>query len=201
MANRDSQDARRRLFEFAVAQGGYFTAAQAQAAGYPKQLRHYHGKRGNWVREEWGIYRIREWPRSPYDDLILWGVWTRGAAVVSHQTAMAVHGISGLIPARIHLTVPPGFRKRPPDTIALHRDRLEPHEVEQREGFRVTTVIRTLVDAAKVGVDPERLSDGVRDAIRKGLLADRHIEGVVSNLRGSIAERLHAALIDARRAA
>ena len=201
MVKRDSQDARHRLYEFAVAQGGYFTAAQAVEAGYPKQLQYYHVKRGNWVREGWGIYRLPEWPRSSYDDLIRWTLWSRGLAVVSHQSAMAVHGISDLMPARIYLTVPPGFRKRPPPGIVLHRDELAPHEIEQREGFRVTTPLRTLIDAARVAVDPERLSAGVRDAILKGLVGDRHIEAAVAALKGPTAERLYSALQEARRAA
>ncbi len=201
MPKRDSQDAKRRLYEFAVAQGGYFTSTQAAKAGYPKQLQHYHVKRGNWVREAWGIYRLPEWPRSSYDDLILWTVWSRQLAVVSHQTAMAVHGISDLMPARIHFTVPPHFRKKPPPGVVLYRDELAPHEIEQREGFRVTTALRTLIDAARVPVDPERLSAGVRDAILKGLIGDRHIEAAIALLGGDAAERLHQALMEARRAA
>ncbi len=201
MARRDPQDAKRRLYEFAVSQGGYFTAAQARAAGYPKQLQYYHARRGNWVREERGIYRLWEWPRSSHEDLIHWTLWTGGAAVFSHMTAMAVHEISDLMPAKIYMTVPPGFRKRLPTGIVVYRAHLTPHEVEQREGFRVTTPVRTLMDAAQVALDVERLSDGIRDAIRKGFLTDRHIEDAIAKLKGEAAERLHYALVEARRAA
>jgi len=201
MGKRDQQEARRRLYEYAVAQGGYFTAAQARAAGYPKQLQHYHVSRGNWVREERGIYRLWEWPRGPHDDLIRWTLWTRGLGAVSHQTAMAVHEISDLMPAKIYMTVPPGFRKEPSPVIVLHRDRLAPHEIEQREGFRLTTPLRTIIDAARVAVDPERLSAAVRDAIAKGLLGDRHVEAAIRTLKGPAAERLYSALQEARRAA
>ncbi|MFQ5804662.1 MAG: type IV toxin-antitoxin system AbiEi family antitoxin domain-containing protein [Candidatus Methylomirabilales bacterium] len=201
MGKRDQQEARRRLYQYAVAQAGYFTAAQAREAGYPKQLQYYHVKRGNWVREDRGIYRLWEWPRSSYDDLIRWTLWSRGLGVVSHQTAMAVHEISDLMPAKIHMTVPPGFRKKPSPVVVLHRGRLAPHEIEQREGFRVTTPLRTLIDAARVAVDPERLSAGIRDAIQKGLLGDRHVEAAAATLRGPAAERLREALQEVRRAA
>jgi predicted transcriptional regulator of viral defense system len=201
MANRDTQDARRRLFEFAAAQGGYFTAAQAREAGYPKQLQHYHARRGNWIREDRGIYRIWEWPGSSYDDLIRWTLWSRGTAVVSHQSAMAVHDISDLMPRKIYMTVPPGFRKRPPAGIVVYRGRLLPHEVELREGFRVTAPLRTLMDAARAAVDPEQLARGIYDAIRKGLLGDRHIEGAIETLPRPAAHRLHQALMEARRLA
>jgi len=201
MSKRDPQDARRRLYEFAVSQGGYFTAAQARAAGYPKQLQYYHAQRGNWVREDRGIYRLWEWPSSSHEDLIRWTVWSGRAGVISHETAMAVHEISDLMPAKIHMIVPPGFRKRPPPVMVLHRDVLSPHEVEQREGFRVTTPLRTLIDCAKDAIDGERLADGIRDSVRKGLIADRHIEYALTNLKGSAAQRLHHALQEARRAA
>lgn len=201
MGRRDQQEARRRLYEYAVAQGGYFTATQARIAGYPKQLQYYHVRRGNWVREDRGIYRLWEWPRSPHDDLIRWTLWSRGAAVISHQSAMAVHDISDLMPATISMTVPPGFRKRTPLGLVLYRGRLGPHEIEQREGFRVTTPVRSLVDAARVALDPERLSAGIRDAIRKELVGDRHIETAISLLKGPAARRLNDALQEARRAA
>ena len=197
----DSQHARRRLYEFAVSQGGYFTAAQAKAAGYPKQLQHYHARRGNWVREDRGIYRLWEWPQSSFDDLIQWTLWSRGVAVVSHQSAMAVHEISDLMPAKIYMTVPPGFRKRPASGIVLYRDHLAPHETERREGFRVTTPLRTLIDAARAELDPERLSHAVLDTIRKGLLTDRHIETAIATLQRRTADRLYRALQEARRAA
>jgi predicted transcriptional regulator of viral defense system len=201
MAKMDSQHARRRLYEFAVSQGGYFTAAQAKAAGYPKQLQHYHAKRGNWVREDRAIYRLWEWPQSSFDDLIQWTLWSGGVAVVSHQSAMAVHEISDLMPAKIYMTVPPGFRKRPASGVVLYRDHLAPHEVERRGGFRVTTPLRTLIDAARAEVDPERLSHAVLDTIRKGLLTDRHIETAIATLQGTTAENLYRALQEARRVA
>lgn len=201
MGRRDQQEARRRLYEYAVAQGGYFTATQARIAGYPKQLQYYHVRRGNWVREDRGVYRLWEWPRGSHDDLIRWTLWSQGAGVVSHQSAMAVHQISDIMPAKISITVPPGFRKRPPPAIILYRGRFSPHEIEQREGFRVTTPLRTLLDAARIAVDPERLSDAIRDAIRKALVSDRHVEDAAAMLRGAAAERLRDALLEVRRAA
>lgn len=199
MKRRDPQAARRKLFEFALAQGGYFTAAQAREAGYPKQLQYYHVRRGNWTREGRGIFRVWELPQTSHEDLAKWTLWSGKVAVVSHKTAMAVHDISDLMPAKIHLTVPPGFRKKPPAGLILCHDRLMPHEVEQREGFRVTTPLRTLIDAARIAVDPERLSAGVWDALRKGLVSRQAIEAKIAELQGPAAERLLQALLEAVR--
>jgi hypothetical protein len=114
---------------------------------------------------------------------------------------MAVHEISDLMPSRIYLTVPPGFRKKPPSGVILHRDKLSPHEIEQRQGFRVTTPLRTLIDAARVAVDPEQLARGILDSIRKGLLSDRQLQTAIEMLHGPGRERLYRALEDVRRAA
>ena len=196
MKVRDPQAARRKLFEFALSQGGYFTATQAREAGYSKQLQYYHVKHGNWTREGRGMYRVWELPQTSFEDVARWVLWSGKIAVASHQTAMAVHEISDLMPAKIHLTVPPGFRKKPPPILVLHRDRLRSDETQQAEGFRVTTPLRTLLDAARVAVDGERLAGGVRDAIRKGIVDPRTIEAKVAELQGPAAERLLQALLE-----
>ena len=57
---RSARDASRQLFSFALEQGGYFTAKQAQQAGYDYPHLDYHVSRGNFVRVGHGIYRLPE---------------------------------------------------------------------------------------------------------------------------------------------
>ena len=102
----------RALFQLAVTQAGYFTAAQAREIGYSYQAQHYHAQRGNWVRVDRGIYRLFVWPVGAHDDLVRWTLWAGEQAVVSHKTALNVHRIGEFSPARVHLTAPRGFSKR-----------------------------------------------------------------------------------------
>jgi predicted transcriptional regulator of viral defense system len=178
---RDPQDNARTLYQIAAAQGGYFTAAQAQQAGYAYSQQHFHVGRGNWQRVERGLYRLRDYPPGEREDLIRWSLWSRDQkgvpqAVVSHETALTVHELSDVMPAQVHLTVPPGFRKRIPPGCVLHKAALSPEEIEPRDGYRVTTPWRTLCDVADSPLSQEHLNRAVRDALEQGLLQGRSQE-------------------------
>ncbi|HRX86490.1 MAG TPA: type IV toxin-antitoxin system AbiEi family antitoxin domain-containing protein [Phycisphaerae bacterium] len=176
MAYRSTQDARRQLLDLAATQGGYFTAKQAASPAYGKRHIDYHVRAGNFERVERGLFRLPTILPSAHDDLIRLNLWSRGrddvpAAVVSHETALGVHGLGDLLPARTHLTVPPGFRKRAPAGCVLHKQLLSSNEIELREGFRVTTPVRTVLDVARdKRVTQEQLEGIIRQATREGAI-------------------------------
>jgi predicted transcriptional regulator of viral defense system len=178
---RDPQENAQVLYQIADAQGGYFTAAQARQAGYAYSQQHFHVERGNWQRVDRGIFRLRDYPPGEREDLIRWSLWSRNQkgvpqAVVSHDTALTVHELSDVMPARVHLTVPPGFRKRVPPGCVLYKDRLASSDVEARPGFQVTTPLRTLLDVADSPVSQEHLNAAVREALERGLVRRRRLE-------------------------
>lgn len=129
---RDRQDLRRRLAVLAATQSGYFTAKQALGVGYSYQAQKYHADRGNWQRVDRGVFRLPEWPVSQHDDLVRWSLWSRGKAVVSHETALVVYDVGDFSPAFVHLTVPPNFRARAPG-IRLHRAELPAEDIRRQE--------------------------------------------------------------------
>jgi predicted transcriptional regulator of viral defense system len=160
---------RRAVTAIAAQQAGYFTAAQALAVGYSYQTQRYHAGRGDWQRVDRGIYRLPEWPASRHEDLARWTLWSRDRAVVSHQTALDVHELGDVMPARVDLTVPPGFRSRSP-AVLLHVSVVDPTDVERHEGFAVTTPVRSIVDAADTGIEVDQLEQAIRDALDRGLV-------------------------------
>ena len=172
MPEGDRQTRRRRIYDIAGTQGGYFTAAQALGAGYPYQAQRYHVDRENWQRVDRGLFRLPEWPVSEHEDLIRWGQWSRGRGVVSHETALSVHDLGDVNPARVHLTVPPGFRKQA-EGVVLHRGALLDSDVQQREGFRVTTPLRSVLDVAAGELDLDQLATVVAEALQRGLFTRR----------------------------
>lgn len=172
----DTDESRHKLFEIAQAQAGYFASRQAVQAGYSHRLQHYHVQKGHWLRIERGLYRLREFPPTPHEDLVRWRLWSRGRAVVSHETAAAVHELGDLMPARIHLTVAPGFRKATPPSIVLHRARLSTFETEQHSGFVVTTPLRTIMDLRATAVESDWLAGVVRDALARGVVRPAELE-------------------------
>lgn len=164
----DPQTLRRRLSQLAGERGGYFSAAEALSAGYSYPAQHYHQRRGDWHRIERGIYRLADWPEAPDADLIRWTLWSRDQAVVSHETAIAVHELGDIMAALIHLTVPPGFHARAPSSAVVHRAELPPRDVEARVGFRVTDPERSILDVAPT-MEIDRLARVIEEAIQRGL--------------------------------
>lgn len=168
MPPRDRIDLRRRLLALAASQSGYFTAGQAIEAGYSYPAQRYHAQRGNWLRVDRGIFRLPEWPVGAREDLVRWSLWSRGRAVVSHETALSVHELGDADPARIHLTVPRNFRPADP-AVALHRGELPSGDVEEHDGYRVTTPTRSLLDGAATGLDLDQFARTIEEALARGL--------------------------------
>ncbi len=180
-----------KLLECANGQGGYFTAKQAFKAGYSYRLHSYHVRSGRWIRIERGIFRLQHYPSVEREDLIRWTLWSRNQrdkpqAVASHETALAIHDLSDVMPARTHLTVPPGFRKRVPGGCILHRFKLEPESIEKREGFLVTTPLQTLRDVAEGNLSEDELLKALKDALDRGLVRLKKIDVTRMSERGKL---------------
>jgi predicted transcriptional regulator of viral defense system len=173
-----SVDSQRELYQVAEGQGGYFTAKQAARLGYTANKRNYHVGAGNWVREHRGIYRLALFPAPARPDLILWWLWSRGHSdvpqgVFSHRTALALHDLTDVNPARLDLTVPPFFRKGSaiPQVLRLHYADVSTGEMEIIESVPVTTTLRTIIDVWREKSLPEpSLREAFDGAKRMGKL-------------------------------
>jgi predicted transcriptional regulator of viral defense system len=173
----DRTDARTALWHIASGQRGYFTAAQARQVGYSYQSQHYHAQRGNWTCIDRGVYRFREFdtlPGGDYDHLVRWALWSKGRAVASHATALSIHDLGIANPSEIHLTVPPGFRQRD-GAVVLHRAILDDEEIEDRDGYRVTTPVRAIVESAAVQGDQDLVTSAVAEALDRGMTTRRRL--------------------------
>jgi predicted transcriptional regulator of viral defense system len=186
------RDLRRALFALAAEQGGYFTAADAKAVGYSHQAQAYHVHAGNWHRIDRGLFRLSEWIPGPHDELIRWTLWSRKRAVVSHETALAVHEIGELESPRVHLTVPSGFTRRDP-ALVLHRQALPSHDIVEHPGFRVTTIARSLVDVAPT-IDEDQLARAIAEAREAGVLSIRTLRDRAEAIDLRAALRIQEAL-------
>lgn len=162
-----------RLFKIVEEQQGYFTTKQAVACGYVDQNHRHHVSSGAWIRVYRGIYRLARFPRFPEDQYSLWSLWSRDRdgkpqGVFSHQTALSIHELSDVMPAKLHVTVPPGFRRNTamPGVLALHRAILPESDVELRQGYRVTRPLRTITDML---LDGSESHDHLRQALQQGL--------------------------------
>ncbi len=185
-----------RLFEVADRQAGYFTAKQARDTGYDYRMQHYHRERGHWISVGHGLFRLDRYPEGENEDLVRLYLWSRDRegepqAVVSHETALRLHGLSDLMPERVHLSVPKGFRKRPPRGVVLHKSDLSEADTEDWNGFRVTTPLRTILDVASSReVSPEHLESAVREAVARGLVRRKRLREKLSRLEDDERRRI-----------
>ena len=58
------------LFDIAADQHGYFTAAQARSCGFSWDLLTRHVQSGRFRRVQHGVYRLRDYPFSPYEEVV-----------------------------------------------------------------------------------------------------------------------------------
>lgn len=191
---RNPAEARDKLYLFANDQAGYFTAGQALQAGYSRPLHTYHCRRRDWLRIDRAIYRLRNFPHGHFEDLVRWILWSGGQAVVSHETAAVVYDLGDVMPARIHLTLPPGFRKKVTGGIIVHRARLADQEVVLREGVRVTAPLRTILDLAADALESDWLAGVTRDALAHGLVSRQELESGLPTLDILSRERMQRIL-------
>lgn len=171
------------LFDMAEGQQGYFTAKQATDVGYQLGSQAHHVKSGNWVRVERGIYRLARFPQSSEEQLVIYTLWSRNRAgepegVYSHQTALSIHELSDLNPAKLHMTVPSAFRRsaKVPRILVLHRASLNEKDVEQRQGFAVTRPLRAIADLVAVeSVSHDIVEQALAEGRQRGLLSVREV--------------------------
>jgi predicted transcriptional regulator of viral defense system len=169
------------LFEIIEQQQGYFTAKQAAEAGYRLGSQAHHVKAGNWLRVERGIYRLARFPRSMEEQYVIYSLWSRNrvgapVGVYSHETALSIHELSDANPARLQMTVPPGFRRAAstPKVLMLHRACLDRSEIEHRQGFAVTKAIRAVADVAALGKQ-EFAAQALREGTKRGVITRQQL--------------------------
>lgn len=181
------------LYSIAEARAGYFTSAEAASAGIGSQLLSHHARNGTYQRSGRGIYRLTRFPASRFEDLVI--AWLRAGprSAILHASALAVYGLSDIVPGQIHVTMPrTGSRRRA--GLKLHTAALPESCVIWREGMRVTTVARTICDLAYVGFPEDQLRQAAQQAVAGGL-TDRKSLGAEAQRRGRRVVRLIGRLL------
>jgi len=174
--------------ELASENDGFLTTQSAADAGVTRRTLAGMVERGRLQRTSRGVYRLahsRPDPFSSYREAILAAQAHCGPrGVLSHETALAVLGLTDASPSKINLTVPPHARLRRhlPPRVAIHRAHLESKDVIQHEGLAVTSVRRTVLDLALSG-HLRFASDAIVQARREGHLTEAERRQLVNELK------------------
>jgi predicted transcriptional regulator of viral defense system len=159
---------------------GLVTSAEARAAGISDSTLVRMMKRGRLERIARGVYRL---PFMGIDrfgqhrEAILWITGNRGPklAAISHQSALALYGISDANPDRIHVSVPGSTRLRraKPEWIVIHQTELSRSDLNVHEGLPVTSVARTIEDLVGAHTRNDLLRQAVGEARREGFISQQ----------------------------
>ena len=139
-----------------------------------------------------GLYRLRDYPHETHEEIV--AAWLRQApdAVVSHESALALLGLSDVIADAVHLTVPRIRRRlvnQPGVVIHTTTRPLAEADVVSRKGVRVTGPERTIVDVAEVGVAPDQVVAAVHSALDRSLTTSSRLRDA-ARTRGRRVQRL-----------
>lgn len=182
------------LYEIAENQAGYFNAQQAHAAGFSKERISYYVATGRFSRIQRGTYRLVQFPGSPYEDLFIAWLKTGPDAVISHESALYLYGLSDVLPSEIHVIIRrTGSRRR--KGVRLHTHRLTPEDATRREGLPVTKAARTIIDVAASGIAEEQIRKAVYEAIRQGLTSKEELLDKAAR-RGGRVQRMLENILD-----
>ena len=157
------------LYEIAESQAGYFTAQQARNVGFSWERLSENAATGKFNRIQHGIYRLSQFPGSRFEDLFI--AWLRAGvnSVISHESALSVYELSEYLPSEIHVILPRTTSRRRKG-FQFHTNAIRPEEITWREGLRVTSVERTLVDVYTSGIAQEQVELAVHQALQRGLI-------------------------------
>lgn len=157
-----------KIIEVAKYQNGYIATYQLDVT--PQLLKH-HEKQGRIERIRRGIYRVTQYPREENEEFIVGYLWSKERGTLSHQTALAIHDLSDVLPKKVHLTLPSDekpVRRQVPEWLQVHFDDIPDDEKQWHDIVRVTQPERTLVDVAVDKLDIDQLKQAVEDAKRHG---------------------------------
>jgi predicted transcriptional regulator of viral defense system len=187
-----------RLRELALDHAGYLTSMEAADAGIPHALLVQMANRARLERVGQGIYRFPSWGDTAvqqYHEALLWPQAKRHLpyAVISHDSALELYGLTDLNPGNVHVTVPPKTRivRTLPAWLQIHKEMLSPDERTIEATVPVVTVARAIAEVAPTrGLDV--VHRAVRDARARNLLREDELAQLVRQFGSFILDPYHA---------
>lgn len=159
----------------AADQWGMITTAQATAVGVDRTTLARLVDAGLLTSPARGVYVAPAATPSHVDERAAWlrldphrPAWQRGAldldgGVISHRSAVKIHGLGDLPADRVEITVPRRRTTRDP-AVHLRRANLIDGDITVVDGLPVTTVQRTILDLLADNVDGGHVGDILADA-------------------------------------
>lgn len=180
------------LWAIALDQHGYVTSRDAAAAGIDSQtlvnLAH-KGTTPSLRRVAQGVYRFPEdrIPVDEWDRYALATLWPAGQGVLSHETALQLHDLCDVNPAKIHVTVPAKYRvrRKGAELYVLHRADLAEGDVTWIEGIRIVTPALAIRQGIAVHTPLHLLHQAIASARARGLASPKDLDALQAQMDGA----------------
>jgi len=174
------------LLDHAFDQYGFVTSDDARSLGIDEKRLVDMERRGTLERVARGLYRFKVIPHTGREHLmeaVLWPRRTRG--VLSHDTALELHDLCDINPAKVHITVPRAYRinREVPATYAIHHRDLANADQTLVEGIPAVTPARSIEDAIDTHVDPKLIDQAIDTARRRGRIRGETLAGIEARAR------------------
>ena len=179
-----------RLLERAVDQHGLLTPDDARAVGTTENALRRLAHEGVIARVGFAVYQVPQLagdPLAQYQEALL---WLRAPAALTHDTALDLHRLCDINPAKVHLTV--DIRHRPrrtaPAWIEIHNGDLKDEDFTWIEGLRIATPARAILDAIATHVGQQFIDQAIETGRQRGVLTQGDLRRIeIAQLR----HRLH----------
>lgn len=179
----------------AAEQHGLVTPADALAVGGTRMGMVALEHRGIIERLAHGVYRIPELAGDrleQHQEALL----RFPTAVLSHDTALDLHELCDINPARIHVTVSRRLRirKEVPAWLLIHRRNLDEGETTWHEGLAIVTPARAILDGIETNVGQRFVDEAIEAARRNNLLRTRDEQTIEMALLNQRVRQLETAV-------
>jgi hypothetical protein len=167
------------LYEVASSQAGYFDIEQARETGHGPEILESMIQAQVIERCTSEVFRLIQFPSSDHEDLVLIWLETDRKGVFSHDTALALLDLSDAMPARRHITVPPGWkegRRALEANVVVHRALVDASEMTWHGPVPVTKPLRTLQDCIADDVPREIIDQAIAEGARRGLFTRADVQ-------------------------
>ena len=117
--------------------------------------------------------------------MVAW-LWSGKSGVFSHESALRAHGLSDVLPADKHLSVPSAWahrRLRVPDGLILHHQDVAKAERTWFANVPITTPLRTVVDCVRDELTPDLVNQAISESLRRGLFSRAQITSALTKAR------------------
>lgn len=160
------------LFDLAMERYGFVTPDDARELGIDPQRLVVMNDRGVLDRVAHGLYRFPSIPPTGLEEFMQATLWPRGQGVISHESALDLHELCDVNPAKIHVTVPAGYRLRRqiPDAYVFHQRQLADEDRTLHEGIPIVTPRRAILDGITAGLRGGLIDQAIETAQARGLI-------------------------------